>query len=519
MVCRAGRCVRCPDYQPSRAGAFGGDLVRHFDEFSLHPEVPGKRFNSSLIEYRDGYAFAFRNGWKGSEVYLTLLDRELRPVGPCRRLELSHPDAAYGREDPRLFWFRGRLHISFAGVMPSGGHIGYTNVLYARLTEDLAVEQVFYPRYKQRNAWEKNWQFFEHDGDLYAVYSFAPHRILRIVGDSAELAFESRTPAPWQGGEVRGGASPVRVGEEWWCWFHDRIEWPGRLYRAGLYTFSARPPFAVQRMILSPLLSADPNSRPADQYCPVVFPCGAARDGGGRWLVSAGIHDRWSEIFAFHHAGLERQLARVVAPPWWHWLGEPNEPGMWTSIHVDDEYRLRQLELAGGVMLDVGAHVGTFAAAAIDRGAVLIHCYEPSPPAFICLRQNADRLGRVVAFHAAVGGGWARSRVVPSSEATSNTVVTDAAGDVWTVGLDTAIDRAAADSADGRVRLLKLDCEGGEWPALRYASRLGLVDAVAGEYHPGGTPAELKKLLTAAGFAAVEVVERSPTVGLFFARR
>src|SRR5256885_12693044 len=49
---------------------------------------------------------------------------------------------------------------------------------------------------------------------------------------------------------MRGGAAPVRVGDEWWCFFHDRVESGGhRIYRAGLYTFAAAPPFRVLRLI------------------------------------------------------------------------------------------------------------------------------------------------------------------------------------------------------------------------------------------------------------------------------
>jgi hypothetical protein len=34
----------------------------------------------------------------------------------------------------------------------------------------------------------------------------------------------------------------------------------------------------------------------------VVFPCGAVLAGGDRWLVSAGIHDRWIEILEWDAA-------------------------------------------------------------------------------------------------------------------------------------------------------------------------------------------------------------------------
>jgi len=279
--------------------------VLRFDETNLAPGQPGKRFNSSLIAHGDEYALAYRDGWKGSQIHVATLDRDLKPVGTVL-LRLNHVAASFGREDPRLFRFQGRLHVAFTGVVGGRSRL-HTNVLYARLGDGFRVERIFAPRYARRNAWEKNWQFFEHDGQLLAIYSVAPHRILRIDGERTDLAHETPTAAPWRGGEMRGGAPPVRVGDEYWHFFHDRITVGQHVYRAGLCAFEARPPFRVTRMIPEPILVADRATKPADQYCSVVFPCGAVRRGGD-WLVSFGIHDRWTEIRAFDHATLAAAL-------------------------------------------------------------------------------------------------------------------------------------------------------------------------------------------------------------------
>ncbi len=286
--------------------------MARFDEKNLCPEVPGKRFNSSLMRFGAGYVFCFRNGWAGSDIYVAMLDKHFLPTGQVKKLELWHEDASYGREDPRLFWFRGQLHVAYIGVVGRWGRVTHTNVLYARLSPTFDVEAIFHPQYDQRNLWEKNWQFFDHDGQLYAIYSIAPHRILRIDGDQAEMVFNTPTPARWDGGEMRGGASPVLVDDEWWSFFHDRVSIRGhRVYRAGVYTFDSKPPFRVRRIIPKPIMTANQATKPADQYASVVFPCGAVRNDD-KWIVSCGIHDRWSELHAFGHDDLDGQMVELT---------------------------------------------------------------------------------------------------------------------------------------------------------------------------------------------------------------
>lgn len=310
---RPGQAPALPerDYPTARAVVAPAASPVLFNQTNLCPEAPGLRFNPSILPWRDGYLFAFRNGWRGSDVFVVPMDAGRRPLGPAIKLELFHSDANYGREDPRLFVFRGRLHVAYSGVV-GGSQIRHTNVLYARIDEDLRVEQIYSPQFAGRNLWEKNWSFFEHAGRLYAVYSFAPHAVLAVDGDRAEVAYRTPTRAPWVlGTEIRGGASPVRVGDEWWCFFHSRYEEHGhRIYVTGLYTFDAEPPFRVRRIIPGPIDVADPWTKPRDQYASVVWAGGAAR-AGGDWVIATGIHDRWSELRTFRHADLESALVEV----------------------------------------------------------------------------------------------------------------------------------------------------------------------------------------------------------------
>jgi FkbM family methyltransferase len=172
------------------------------------------------------------------------------------------------------------------------------------------------------------------------------------------------------------------------------------------------------------------------------------------------------------------------------------------------------MDLTGSTVLDIGGHVGTFAFKAKTRGASVVHSYEPEEPTVTYLERNLARLGGCTVHREAVGaliGWWFRSgKSVDKSPPT--------------IDLDTAILRASKESSNGRIKLLKLDCERGEWPALYGATRLDLVDTIVGEWHRGEWngklwgPEDLPALLEPHGFN-VFYGEGHTACGLFSAER
>jgi predicted GH43/DUF377 family glycosyl hydrolase len=223
------------------------------------------------------------------------MDACYKPIATTNvKLEaLRHDRASHGREDPRLFVFREKLHVMYSGVELINGEI-LTNVMYARLSDRLEVEQTFYPHYGKRTAWEKNWSFFEHGGELFAIYSMRPnHRILRIEGDTATDAYETPNRFPWGGAHMRGGASPVLCGERFVVWLHGKREGADARYNYGWYTFKAEPPFEIEYVSPVPLVQSGPETD--GNYCSVVFPGGAILDHD-KWIISLGVNDRRIEI-------------------------------------------------------------------------------------------------------------------------------------------------------------------------------------------------------------------------------
>lgn len=284
---------------------------------ALADSQDGTHFNASMIDYHGRRLLCYRTGRNGSQIHICELNGQMFP-GPSTRLELTHERAIDGREDPRLFIHAGRLHVSYGGY---NGKIGQkepsvASCLYARLTDDLRVEQIYYPDFKSRAAWEKNWTWFSWSGELFAVYDVVPHTVLHVVHDRAELFQRVAWVPNWKGGMLRGGASPILVDEEFWCFFHGAVE-PGgwtpygiaqrRMYSIGVYTFQADAPFKPVRYTPDPILWADPSAHPAGFWCDAVFPAGAVLDGD-RWLVSAGVMDAWTAIYEFSKAKVEKGM-------------------------------------------------------------------------------------------------------------------------------------------------------------------------------------------------------------------
>jgi predicted GH43/DUF377 family glycosyl hydrolase len=279
-------------------------------------------FNGSVIRYKGRLLFAYRTGWAGSEVAVAELNENYE-VLQSRILPLRHDSATVGREDPRLFLHHNRLHVSFVGVKRIRGAIA-TNQLFARISDDLHVEDVFAPSYLRRKAWEKNWTFFEYLGALYAVYEVLPrHRILLVRGGAAGGGYSTSTSWEWTGGHLRGGAPPVLVGDEYICWVHGAADAPHpmtmngrRRYSVGIYAFEAKPPFRVTRVTKDPILWADPTicPDPAAIWADVVFPAGAIFEND-MWKVSLGVHDRWNEIHEWSAKDVDRLLKPVSSYP------------------------------------------------------------------------------------------------------------------------------------------------------------------------------------------------------------
>jgi len=213
------------------------------------------------------------------------------------------------------------------------------------------------------------------------------------------------------------------------------------------------------------------------------------------------------------------------------------------AVNGGNEYRLPEAFAPADIIIDIGAHIGSFSFACLMRGAGRVVAFEAEAENFRLAQQHLREYGERVEVHnLAVWRSDRPDTAVFHSGYTGTDGCNTGGGDVLfqsesttprastqTISLDAILSRFA------HVRLLKLDCEGSEWPILLTSRMLDWVDAVCGEYHALGTDKVMPKQAQVAGydlltrrtldsylrqqFPLVATDESAPDLGHFWAAR
>jgi len=139
-----GKCCICKEWQPHQIVRPKLQRVIRIDQNTLAPTFGGVRVNPSIIQHpQGGYVFAYRNSWPNANISVIRLNQRFQGIGDPVYLNLSYPGATIaGKEDPRLFWHKGKIHIWYMGWngRKTKDNPNKCNVLFARLDNDtLAV--------------------------------------------------------------------------------------------------------------------------------------------------------------------------------------------------------------------------------------------------------------------------------------------------------------------------------------------------------------------------------------------
>lgn len=169
------------------------------------------------------------------------------------------------------------------------------------------------------------------------------------------------------------------------------------------------------------------------------------------------------------------------------------DEGIFRTVLVANEYRLPEAFRPDDLIVDIGAHIGCFCYAALVRGAGRVYGFEAEPGNFARASEHlAGFAGRVELRNQAVwrsdraGGRLTFYRCRNAANTGGNNAFLE--GEevaVEAVPFDDVLDEVTRGGRE-RVRLLKIDCEGSEFPILLTSRRLGLVDRIAGEFHEFG---------------------------------
>ncbi|CAN5476031.1 hypothetical protein BH10CHL1_BH10CHL1_39650 [soil metagenome] len=220
--------------------------------------------------------------------------------------------------DARFCIFRDRLFIHYNDGYRKPNHIYLVEVdpdtLAARGPARVLVLD------GPQRAVEKNWMLFAHDDELWAIYSICPHVVLRLSwGEVGSVVCQRAYQHAWDAtayalpfGELRGGAPPVRLGDQYVSFFHSSFlvhplrrllfkvlrKRPTNIlhYVGGVYGFAAKPPFTPLWLQPTPILMPPSLPRHHAQLSPIVeysaYPCGAVLQNQ-RWILSFGARNEY----------------------------------------------------------------------------------------------------------------------------------------------------------------------------------------------------------------------------------
>ena len=224
-----------------------------------------------------------------------------------------------------------------------------------------------------------------------------------------------------------------------------------------------------------------------------------------------------------------RDYVRMSTPeghPLWRFTtgGKWDIDNVWGPIFIQDEYRMREVHLGPeDVVIDVGAHIGVFSYLSYIRGSRAIYSYEASERNFQLLKLNLEKLPGTHLFHRAV---WRSDQ--PCEELLVSGTAGENTGIVSALAAGSVIDfyQQSVSASDGprmvpaialdeilagfpRVRLLKLDCEGSEFPILFTSRELHRVQTIIAEVHDMSEQvmARLEPRAKVEGFAAYTIAE------------
>lgn len=158
-------------------------------------------------------------------------------------------------------------------------------------------------------------------------------------------------------------------------------------------------------------------------------------------------------------------------------------------VYFNNEYQLPTRFEPSDILIDVGAHIGSFAFASLVRGAGKIICAEAHPENAQLARQHLAEyitLGQVELHHVAVWRSDKQENLrISDFPLHDNTLINTGGASIQPAQNQNAIHTISLDDLIGaqQIHLLKLDCEGSEFPILLTSRKLAQVAEMVGEYH------------------------------------
>lgn len=159
-------------------------------------------------------------------------------------------------------------------------------------------------------------------------------------------------------------------------------------------------------------------------------------------------------------------------------------------VVTENEYKVPSSLGPDDLVIDIGAHIGSFSYLCWSAGSRCIEAFEADPENASLARENLALPGIAVVEKAVWRSDIAvdvlhHSGYVAMRSDGPDPVSVNTGGGCILSGNGLPVDVVSLDEVigDREVSLLKIDCEGSEYPILLTSSRLSQVRRIVGEYH------------------------------------
>ena len=169
----------------------------------------------------------------------------------------------------------------------------------------------------------------------------------------------------------------------------------------------------------------------------------------------------------------------------------PDDLPMWGDVGIRNDYALPVTFTPAAIVVDVGAHVGFFSGLALARGAEKVIAFEPDPANFELLKKNTANWRERREIHNAAA--WTEQTTLrfgrpPAANHPGGGSVIDPARNAFCSVRAIDFDETVRNSIGHHpIAILKLDCEGSEFPLIAESDVIGSGQAfrITGEIHEG----------------------------------
>lgn len=164
-------------------------------------------------------------------------------------------------------------------------------------------------------------------------------------------------------------------------------------------------------------------------------------------------------------------------------------------IH-DNEYKLQD-DLSDKIIVDIGAHIGSFSIAALQRNAAYVYAYEAHPENYELAKENISNVSSNFSIEnlAVVGNndenkvGYGDLSFNTGQHKITKNIIDDKF--VNTIKFDHIIRKIISDNK--KIDILKIDCEGSEYPIFYTSLCMYNINHIVGEYHDNLSQEEINK--------------------------